>query len=133
MHTTTSTHQLTLECRAVPESVATIRRRITTFAREYGASDLLVEDIAIAISEASTNVVLHAYRNQAGPGPMAVMATVESGQIVLRIRDEGCGMIPRHDSPGAGLGLPLLVQLASSFELEESDMGLSLCLRFDLR
>jgi serine/threonine-protein kinase RsbW/stage II sporulation protein AB (anti-sigma F factor) len=33
------------------------------------------------------------------------------------VRDEGRGVVPRADSPGLGLGLPLIATLTESLEL----------------
>jgi serine/threonine-protein kinase RsbW/stage II sporulation protein AB (anti-sigma F factor) len=33
------------------------------------------------------------------------------------VRDEGKGIVPRPDSPGLGLGLPLIATLTESLEL----------------
>jgi serine/threonine-protein kinase RsbW/stage II sporulation protein AB (anti-sigma F factor) len=37
------------------------------------------------------------------------------------VSDEGRGILPRPDSPGLGLGLPLIATLASSLELGTND------------
>src|SRR3712207_7980924 len=58
-------------------------------------------------SEALTNVVLHAYP-EGEPGPVTVTAEINDSAIDVTISDEGRGMVPRPDSPGAGLGLPII-------------------------
>jgi anti-sigma regulatory factor (Ser/Thr protein kinase) len=37
--------------------------------------------------------------------------------LVVTVADEGCGMTPRADSPGLGLGLGLMRRLADTFEV----------------
>ena len=37
------------------------------------------------------------------------------------IADDGRGMPPRSDSPGLGLGLPLISDLATSLEIADGD------------
>ena len=37
--------------------------------------------------------------------------------VCLTVLDEGSGLAPRVDSPGLGLGLPLIATLAESLEL----------------
>jgi serine/threonine-protein kinase RsbW/stage II sporulation protein AB (anti-sigma F factor) len=37
------------------------------------------------------------------------------------VSDEGRGILPRADSPGLGLGLPLIATLAESLELGTGD------------
>jgi serine/threonine-protein kinase RsbW/stage II sporulation protein AB (anti-sigma F factor) len=38
-------------------------------------------------------------------------------RLTVVVHDEGRGMLPRPDSPGLGLGLPLIATLAESLEL----------------
>ena len=43
---------------------------------------------------------------------------------MLSVRDNGMGLVPRLDSPGLGLGLPLMAQLADRFDIFSSrDQG----------
>ena len=67
------------------------------------------------MTEACTNVVVHAYPQD--EGPMAVSAIVSDGMLQVIVADDGLGMLPRPDSPGLGLGLPLLASLAETLEL----------------
>jgi serine/threonine-protein kinase RsbW len=49
---------------------------------------------------------------------MQVEASLEGDEeLVVIVRDEGRGIAPRTDSPGLGLGLPLIASLAESLEL----------------
>jgi serine/threonine-protein kinase RsbW/stage II sporulation protein AB (anti-sigma F factor) len=52
---------------------------------------------------------------------MAVTAGLRDGAITVTVSDEGRGILPRPDSPGLGLGLPLIATLASSLELGTND------------
>jgi hypothetical protein len=45
-------------------------------------------------------------------GPLTAEAYHDNRELVVIITDEGSGMVPRTDSPGLGLGLPLITQLA---------------------
>ena len=61
-------------------------------------------------------------------------ASVEGGWLELRVIDEGSGMALRNDSPGLGLGLPLIDRLADQSELRplaDRD-GTELWMRFRL-
>ncbi|MEA2155108.1 MAG: Histidine kinaselike ATPase domain, partial [Solirubrobacteraceae bacterium] len=44
------------------ENIAPLRHAVAGFAALNGASDCELEDVALAVSEALTNAVLHAYR-----------------------------------------------------------------------
>jgi len=71
------------------------------------------------VTEACTNVVVHAYPG--GEGPITLRATVVDGMLRVVVSDEGRGILPRADSPGLGLGLPLIATLAESLELGTGD------------
>jgi len=102
---------------ATADSVGRLRRAVTKFAARHGASDRSLEAVNLAVSEALTNVVVHAYRSAAAPGPVLVMAAVRDRALIVTVADEGCGMTPRDDSPGLGLGLALMSRLADTFEV----------------
>ena len=93
---------------ASSQSVGRLRRAVAEFAGSSGASDDQCAAIALAVSEALSNVVVHAYVGYDQPGAMAVDAQIEARSLEVVICDEGTGMRPRIDSPGAGLGLPLI-------------------------
>ena len=78
--------------------------------------------MALAVSEAITNAVLHAYREEQA-GPMRVVACAEPDRLVVVVRDYGCGMSPNPDSPGLGLGLAVIGRLATELNIERPDEG----------
>ena len=119
------------EFRAEPASVPAIRQAVVGLARRSGASAERCADVAIAVSEAATNAVVHAYI-ETEPGTVRVTAAVLSGELRLTIADHGRGMLPRTDSPGLGLGMPLISDLATSFEFGDGDGGTVLRMSFAL-
>jgi serine/threonine-protein kinase RsbW len=118
--------ELTLPAR--PENVAVARHAIGGFADVVEMPDQTLADVKLAVTEACTNVVVHAYPN--ADGPMGLRASVEEGILRVVVIDEGRGILPRADSPGLGLGLPLIATLAESLELgtgtnEETEVRMS--------
>jgi serine/threonine-protein kinase RsbW len=109
--------ELTLPAR--PENVAVARHAIGGFADVLDVADQTLADVKLAVTEACTNVVVHAYPN--GEGPITLRATVDAGVLRVVVADEGRGILPRADSPGLGLGLPLIATLAESLELGTGD------------
>ena len=97
---------------AVPESVAALRRRAREFASRHGAAEQLRHAIALAVTEAATNAVVHAYRDRDVPGPIVLRMRREDARLEILVSDEGGGPVPRPDSPGMGVGLPLISTLA---------------------
>ena len=102
---------------ATAPSVGPIRRAVAEFARRHGASLRSLESVSLAVSEALTNVVVHAYRDAPAPGTVLVVVAVRDRQLTVTVADEGCGMTPRTDSPGLGLGMGLMAGIADTFEV----------------
>lgn len=122
-----------LRFRARPDSVREARRAAVLFAREHDVPDEKLDLVALAVSEAATNVVLHAYRDRDEPGTFTLGLDIESGGLMIDVCDDGLGMAPRSDSPGLGLGLPIIAEVtdAHSF-VPTSGNGSWLSMRFDL-
>lgn len=119
---------------ASAESVQQIRQAVVDFAHANGIPEARADQIRLALSEALTNVVVHAYRRHAQPGRVYVSAIVEGGWIELRVVDDGIGTAPRNDSPGLGLGLPLIYRVADQVALHRRPDrdGTELWMRFRL-
>ncbi|MDQ3865798.1 MAG: ATP-binding protein, partial [Actinomycetota bacterium] len=89
---------------ATPDVVALIRRVVVQEATRAGADEGMRERVRLAVSEAVTNVVMHAYRESPAPGEAHVVVRRGYGTFSVMVRDHGIGLRPRADSPGAGLG-----------------------------
>jgi anti-sigma regulatory factor (Ser/Thr protein kinase) len=99
-----------------------IRAEVRDFALEHGAAD--PDAVALAVSEAVTNAVVHAYADAPEPGEIEVVAQrTGDDRLEIFVCDDGRGMLPRPDSPGVGLGLPLVATLAESFEVQARTGG----------
>jgi serine/threonine-protein kinase RsbW/stage II sporulation protein AB (anti-sigma F factor) len=109
---------------AIPESVPQIRHWVLAHARRMGATQPALDAIGLAASEAASNAVLHAFDDEVDAAVMA-SAVVLLDERVLRVIvvDNGSGMRPRPDSPGLGLGLPLITQLAEDVEFTRGQRG----------
>ena len=118
---------------AIPDAVAALRHAVVEHARGAGVPEDALARVRLAVSEAATNVVLHAYADEPEPGPVHVRIIREDHALRIIVRDDGRGMKPRPDSPGLGLGLPLIAQLAASLEVESPPQGgTEICMRFTL-
>ncbi len=115
---------------AVAESVAPMRHAVIDFAAAHGASDWELEGIALAVCEALTNVVVHAYVGRAEPGVVTVQAWMDGECLHVVVGDEGIGMRPRTDSPGLGHGLPVIYRIAADVEIEDGAPGTRLTMTF---
>ncbi|MCW2968650.1 MAG: ATP-binding protein [Solirubrobacteraceae bacterium] len=114
---------------ATPANVACMRNRMAAMARDCGLDDVGVADVKLAVSEAATNALIHGYRS--GPGTISVEAEIVDGELRIAVSDCGLGMSPRPDSPGLGLGLPLIASVSRRFEVVTDDPGTELRMAFD--
>jgi serine/threonine-protein kinase RsbW len=80
-----------------------LRRAVAELAAHAGATEDLADAVRLAVSEAVTNVVLHAYRDSSGS--VHVSADLAGSELWVLIADDGCGLRPVADSPGLGMGL----------------------------
>jgi anti-sigma regulatory factor (Ser/Thr protein kinase) len=115
---------------AQPANVGDLRKAVVAFAEEVGFGD--TAQIALAVSEAITNAVVHAYRDSDEVGDVRVVACNEPEKLVVVVRDYGDGMMPRADSPGLGLGLPLITTMTDDLQIEAAD-GAGTLLRMHFR
>jgi anti-sigma regulatory factor (Ser/Thr protein kinase) len=110
---------LVLSLPARAENVAVVRHAFGGLGEALAVPEQLLSDIKLAVTEACTNVVIHAYPDS--EGPMEVRAVLGEEELSIIVRDEGRGVVPRADSPGLGLGLPLIATLTESLELGTGD------------
>lgn len=103
----------------VPESVGEIRAAICRLARSSGFPEEKVDAIRLAVSEAATNALIHGYTEDTGQ--ICVSAELDrDGNLRVVITDHGRGMLPRRDSDGLGLGLPLMAAMSDHIDITSS-------------
>ena len=111
---TTTDVKLTLPAR--PENVSVIRHVLGAFAEALRLPDDLVEDLRLAVTEACTNVVRHAYPPDF-PGPVEITIVPSEDHVSVVVADFGRGIGTSSDTTGPGLGLPLIAAIADEVEL----------------
>ena len=114
---------------ASPASVALVRSQMAALAADCGLDDCAINDVKLAVSEAATNALLHGYKNR--PGLIRVQARIEAGELLISVADDGAGMKPRADSPGLGLGLPVIASVTRRLEVLDDGPGTELRMAFD--
>lgn len=107
--------QLQLESKSINEGYA--RVAISAFASQLDPTVEEINDIKTAVSEAVTNCIVHAYKNDIGKIYITVSA-FEDNMLEIKIRDRGCGiedvkkaMQPLYTTGGsdrAGLGFSVM-------------------------
>jgi anti-sigma regulatory factor (Ser/Thr protein kinase) len=103
---------------ARPEGVGVVRQALAGMADALDFEASVLADMKMAVTEACTNVVVHAYDSDAGMLEVE-MAAADEGLMII-VRDHGSGIQPRisaSETPALGLGLPLIAALSDAFEL----------------
>lgn len=125
---------LSLEMPATPESLPLVRQALTGMAAAVGMGEQILDDVKVAVTEAATNVVLHAY--DVHRGPLFVDVWHPGPEVVVRVADEGEGMRPRLERrrPGLGLGLRMIALLAEEMSIAtDGERGTRVWMAFPLR
>jgi serine/threonine-protein kinase RsbW len=119
--------ELRIEFPADPASIAEARGAVGGFARRHGVDEA---DVRLAVSEAVSNSVIHAFRGSGRPGTVTLICRAEGDGLRVIISDDGGGMKPNLDSPGLGLGIPLITKLASEVSFDSSERGTTVSMSF---
>src|SRR5262249_31175352 len=123
---------LSLRLSADPSSVPVARRSVCRAIRAVGVEESVLERVQLAVTEACANVVIHAYRDHPEPGELGIEVVLGPDNVCVRVRDKGRGVTPRLDSPGLGLGLPLIGALASKVDIRACQRsGTEVAMSFD--
>lgn len=113
---------VTLTLPARPENVAVVRHVLGAFAESMRLPDELIEDLRLAVTEACTNVVRHAYAD-GEPGAVEVCIEPREERVHVVVADHGRGIGTSTDTSGPGLGLPLIAAIADTVELQSAPGG----------
>jgi serine/threonine-protein kinase RsbW len=103
---------------AQAQAVTEARRAVARVLGRAGVTQATLERIRLAVSEAATNAVLHAY-GDGRPGEFRVIVDVDDDQVTIVVADDGSGLTPGRDRPGLGLGLPLMGQMSDGLIMSD--------------
>ncbi len=111
-----------------PLGVRRLRREMSAIAADCGMSAEEIADVKLAVTEAATNAVMHAYAETAGE--LTVTATRQDGELAIVIGDTGPGLVERDDSPGLGVGLSVMATVAKRLRIVSAASGTEIHLTF---
>jgi serine/threonine-protein kinase RsbW len=137
MTTTNGTREVprsdTVELRmdARPENLVLARLALAGVAARTPFSDEAVADLKLAVTEACTNAIEHAYADQPGSNEIVVRFAVDDGAIAVEVQDWGVGFDADDVEPvreeelrdHAGVGLMLIRSLTDELTIESSGSG----------
>jgi anti-sigma regulatory factor (Ser/Thr protein kinase) len=123
-------HTLLADAAALP----TVRRGVTDALQRHGVnSDELRADVSLALTEALTNAILHAYPDDDTVCTIAVTVEQTAKTIVISVTDTGVGVSEPSGTRGLGLGLRLIQQLTTTWSVSSTPTtGTTITMRFPI-
>ena len=118
---------------AKAQNVAIVRHAVGGLAEALGMDPTAVADLKTIVTEACTNVALHAYGDEGGT--LEVQVDPDETGLTVTVRDRGSGIRPRPDLEGSRLrlGLPLIAALSTNFSISGGiGRGTEVIMRMDL-
>lgn len=131
-HLGTTPADLVVAMPAEPRRLSGLRRDLEAWLVEVGAGDADIASIEIAVLEAVTNSVEHAYPE--GGGTVHVEAHLDgTGRVCVTIADTGTWRPPPADPGRRGRGLMMMRGCMDTVEIEQAEGGTTLLLDRKLR
>ena len=129
--------RVSLEIPPKPQFVSLCRLALTAICREHRFSDDDIADLKLAITEACSNSIKHAYdgveEHPDGAPKVYVTYHVHVDRLVVEVRDHGKGFDwtgPNdHELPEGGLGISIIQAVCDEFEVLRPSDGPGASLR----
>jgi serine/threonine-protein kinase RsbW len=118
---------------ATPQAVPLARHDVLDTLAQVGLADpTLRTNIALAVSEATSNAVRHAYPPDRIDGQLDIAVTRAHDSVTVTVSDEGLGMDSRMSPRGSGLGLLIMSAEAQDVAVKTDQGGTTVALRFTM-
>lgn len=130
-----ATVRLTIPARA--EYITLCRLALTGIARVRELSDEVLADLKLALTEAASNSVRHAYTDEDNAGVVEISYELRSDRLVIEVTDEGEGFDPKDEQgppeelSEGGLGIAIIRAIADEVEIGTQPGGKGSRLRFE--
>lgn len=114
---------------AKPEYITLSRLALTGLSRVRPLDDDVLADLKLALTEATSNSVRHAYAD--GDGRVEISFSLEEDRLIVEVSDDGAGFEPesagRKDEPDelteGGLGIAIIRSIADELEIGSAPGG----------
>jgi serine/threonine-protein kinase RsbW len=127
---------LTIPAKA--EYITLGRLALTGLARAEALNEETLSDLKLALSEACSNSIRHAYRDGRG-GVVEIRFELAGGRVSIEVADDGNGFAAEQPAADAdelnegGLGIAIIRAVSDEFEIGPRADGTGLRLRFAKR
>lgn len=127
----THPHHVEVEVRAEPRQLPWLRDRLERWLRHTTCPADGVERALLALNEAITNSMVHAYRD--GPaGPLRVSGQHNGDEVVLTVADEGSWKPARPGEGLGGRGVLMMQECVDRVYLDHTSGGTLVILELDV-
>ena len=125
-------HAETVELRmdARPENLVLARLALGGVAARTPLDDAVVADLKLAVTEACTNAIEHAYAGDPGVNEIVVRFALDDDELAVEVQDWGAGFDTEVEPPRdeelrdhAGVGLMLIRSLSDELTIESGGAG----------
>ena len=125
---------LELELPAAADGLPGARQEITGFCCELGLRGDVVERVRIAVNEACSNCVRHAFVDAAAGCTYMLETWIEDDALLVVVHDCGIGIGLASEDGGRGFGLRIIEELADSTAVSSRPgYGTRVAMRFATR
>lgn len=127
--------RLTFPARA--EYITLGRLALTGIARVRDLSDEVLADLKLALTEAASNSVRHAYGSDNDAGVVEISYELRADRLVIEVTDDGEGFDPAaaegppEELSEGGLGIAIIRAIADEVEIGRQPDGRGSRLRFE--
>jgi serine/threonine-protein kinase RsbW len=128
--------EVRLRIPAKPEYITLCRLALTGISRLRPLGDETLADLKLALTEACSNSVRHAYGN--GDGAVDIRYELHADRLVIEVVDDGAGFEPvqsaeerpEDELAEGGLGIAIIRSIADDVEIGAGEDGRGSRLRF---
>jgi serine phosphatase RsbU (regulator of sigma subunit)/anti-sigma regulatory factor (Ser/Thr protein kinase) len=117
--------RMDIEVPGEPGALIGLRRRLRIWLELRGLAEDECDDALLAVSEACSNAIEHAYLQD--PGPIHLLLEHREGTLAIRVRDRG-RWHPSSPSFERGRGIPLMRAVMDMTTIEHDERGTSVTL-----
>lgn len=122
----TTRDRVSLEIPPKAQFVSLCRLALTAICREHSFSDDEISDLKLAITEACSNSIRHAY-DGVDDSHVVVTYEIHDDRLVVLVRDHGRGFeyhgANTDDLPEGGLGISIIRAVSDEFEFTTGTAG----------
>ena len=112
--------------------LAAMRAAVHRWLAPFGLSDDTEHDVVLAVSEAATNAVEHAYPPDDPDGRVELTFWCDDESLHIAVVDRGTWREPPTGPRSRGFGLPMMRRLVAAVAIEHAGRGTRVVLRHPL-